>query len=65
MLEPGVIDFNLLNGACVIMITPFDLFGLGKYRYTFRERCDEANSLALDDGAVRIFLNTQGKNDSA
>ncbi|MBQ8813273.1 MAG: Rpn family recombination-promoting nuclease/putative transposase [Lachnospiraceae bacterium] len=64
LLEPGVTDFNLLNGACVIMITPFDLFGQEKYRYTFRERCDEVNSLALNDGAVRIFLNTQGKNDS-
>lgn len=64
LLEPGVTDFNLLNGAYVIMITPFDLFGLGKYCYTFRERCDEDKTLALNDGAVRIFLNTQGKNDS-
>lgn len=40
------------------------MFGLGKYCYTFREWCDEDKSLALNDGAVRIFLNTQGKNDS-
>ena len=43
------------------MITPFDLFGYGLYRYTFQMRCEEVPELKLDDGATRIFLNTRGK----
>lgn len=45
------------------MITPFDLFGKGKYCYTFRSCCEEEKEIFLADGAVRIFLNTRGKND--
>lgn len=47
----------------IIFIAPFDLFGLNKYMYTFRMRCDENTSTTLDDGAVRIYLNTRGTND--
>jgi hypothetical protein len=43
------------------MITPFDLFGYGLYRYTFQMRCEEVPELKLDGGATRIFLNTRGK----
>lgn len=42
---------------------PFDLFGLGKYQYTFRTYCEEDKNLELQDGEVRIFLNTKGTND--
>ncbi len=63
LLEPGCISFNQLNDAYVIMIMPFDLFGLGKYQYTFRTYCEEDKNLELQDGAVRIFLNTKGTND--
>ena len=45
------------------MITPFDLFGCGKYRYTFRAVCEEEPGCVLEDGATRIFLNTRGTND--
>jgi len=62
LLEPGSIRFDLLNDSYIIIITPYDVFGLGKYRYTFRARCDEELSCILPDGAVRIFLNTRGKN---
>ena len=44
------------------MIMPFDLFGLGKYVYTFEEVCKEYPELSLNDGAKRIFINTHGKN---
>ena len=30
--------------------------------YTFRSRCEEVPECCLEDGAVRIFLNTRGKN---
>jgi len=60
LLEPGVMDFNRLNDACIIIIAPFDLWGFGRYRYTFRMKCEEEPLLHLEDGATRIFLNTKG-----
>lgn len=63
LLDPGVPNFNRLNDVCIIMIMPFDPFGEGKYCYTFRERCDGNGGLPLNDGALRIFLNTKGTND--
>ena len=62
LLSPGEIDFNKLNQVYIIMIMPFDLFGKGLYRYTFQMRCEEDKELGLNDGAVRIFLNTHGTN---
>lgn len=63
LLEPGSVNFNRLNDVYIIMITPFDLFGEGKYCYTFRSYCEENKKISLEDGAVRIFLNTRGTND--
>ena len=62
LLEPGKISFNQMNDTCIIMITPFDLFGEERYQYTFRARCDENPALLMEDGAIRIFLNSHGKN---
>lgn len=62
LLEPGEISFNQMNDTCIIMITPFDLFGEERYQYTFRARCDENPALLMKDGAIRIFLNSHGKN---
>lgn len=62
LLEPGSKDFNLLNDSCFILIAPFDIFGRGLYRYTFEGRCRECPDLTLDDGAVKVFINTKGKN---
>ena len=62
LLEPGEISFNQMNDTCIIMITPFDLFGEERYQYTFRSRCDENPALSMEDGAIRIFLNSHGKN---
>lgn len=64
LLEPGIPDYNLLNQSFIVLITPFDLFGYGKYRYTFEAKCKEVPDLKLEDGATRIFLNTRGKNDN-
>lgn len=63
LLEPGIPDYSQLNESYLIMITPFDLFGCGKYRYTFRAVCEEEPGCVLEDGATRIFLNTRGTND--
>lgn len=62
LLEPGIPNYNLLNQSYIIMIMPFDLFGYKKYRYTFCAVCEEAPDCKLEDGAVRIFLNTRGEN---
>ena len=62
LLAPGTRSFNLLNDTCIIMITPFDLFGKGRYCYTFHPYCEEEPDLRLEDGAVRIFLNSHGMN---
>lgn len=62
LLEPGSIDFNLLNNSCFILIAPFDIFGRGLYRYTFEGTCRECPDLRLGDGAIRIFINTKGTN---
>ena len=47
----------------VIFICAFDLFGMGRHVYTFRNACAEDSGLILDDGAKTIFLNTKGKAD--
>ena len=64
--EVKVAAQNLVCGLLIdtfnIIITPFDLFGEGRYCYTFHARCDENPSLVLEDGATRIFLNTRGTN---
>ena len=61
LLIPGTNGYNGLNDVYIIMIMPFDLFGEGKYRYTFRMRCEEDRDIELGDGVTRIFLNTQGR----
>lgn len=65
LLEPGNKDFNLLNDSFFILIAPFDLFGRGLYRYTFEGVCRECPDLKIEDGAVRIFINTMGTNREA
>ena len=60
LLPPGEINFNKLNQVYIILITPFDLFGKGRYRYTYEEMCQEFPGMRLNDGAIRIFLNTHG-----
>ncbi|MDO5407259.1 MAG: Rpn family recombination-promoting nuclease/putative transposase [Eubacteriales bacterium] len=62
LLPPGEVDFNQMQDSTIIFISPFDLFGKGKYRYTFRMKCEEAEDVELGDGATRIFLNTHGEN---
>lgn len=62
LLEPGSTNFNTLNDLTTIMVAPFDIFGYGLYRYTFEEQCLEVPNLKLNDGARRVFINTNGNN---
>jgi len=63
LLEPGIPNYNVLNTSYIIVIMSFDLFGYGKYQYTFLPQCREVPEFQLEDGATRIFLNTEGKNE--
>lgn len=64
MLPAGEIDYNKLCDSILIFICTFDLFGEGKLCYTFENTCAELPGLKLSDGAVKIFLNTEGKEES-
>ena len=64
LLLPGEVDFSNMKDCYSIIIAPFDLFGKGLYQYTFQMTCNETGQ-TLDDGTVRIFFNTHGKNPEA
>ena len=57
-------EYLELPNAYIIFICDFDPFKLGKYRYTFRQQCQEEPEALLDDGRMTIFLNTRGENPS-
>lgn len=62
LLAPGEVDFNTIKNTTIIMIMPFDMFGKGRYIYTFEEVCQEDEDIRLNDGAKRVFVNTHGTN---
>ena len=55
--------YSALGESYIIFICPFDRFKQGRHIYSFRERCDQDNSLPLNDGSVKIFLSTKGTLD--
>lgn len=61
LLDPGEVDFSNMKDCYSIIIAPFDLSGKELYQYTFQMTCNETGQ-TLGDGAIRIFLNTHGKN---
>ena len=64
LLAPEEVDFSNMKDCYSIIIAPFDLFGKNLYQYTFQMTCNETGQ-PLEDGAIRIFLNTHGKNPEA
>ena len=54
------VDYKKLNDSYVIFICPFDLFGTGRHKYTFKNFCAEEPKLELGDGTGKIFLNAKG-----
>jgi predicted transposase/invertase (TIGR01784 family) len=60
LLDKGE-NYEKLRKSYVIFICLFDLFGAGRHIYTFKNTCQEDKSIILNDGAERIFLNTEGK----
>lgn len=63
LLESGEKSFDGLKPSYIVVICGFDLYGKGKYRYTFESQCREVPGLAIGDDCKKIFLNTKGKND--
>ena len=68
----STIDQDMLKAGCryknlkpcfIIFICPFDLYGLGRHIYTFRNLCVENPSLEMGDATTKIFLNTKGTMD--
>ncbi|MFR5602057.1 MAG: Rpn family recombination-promoting nuclease/putative transposase [Lachnospiraceae bacterium] len=53
-------SYKRLNRSFVIFICLKDLFGKGRYIYTFENLCKEDNSLSLGDETTKIFLNASG-----
>ena len=53
-------SYKNLKNVIVIMITPFDPFGLNRMVYTIRNLCEEVPDMPYDDGARTLFLYTKG-----
>lgn len=62
ILEKGG-DYRSLKRSMVIFVCTFDLFGKGRYVYTFENRCIQELGLGLGDDTVKIILNTKGTED--
>ena len=59
LLESGH-KYKELPTAYVIFICDFDPFKMGKYCYTFENRCIEELALKLGDESISIVLSTEG-----
>ena len=56
LLEPGSVNFNQLNNTYMILIMPFDLFGPGRYCYTFQNCCREGKALERQTGKAESII---------
>ena len=56
LLEPGSVNFNQLNNTYMILIMPFDLFGPGRYCYTFQNCCREEKVLERQAGKAESII---------
>lgn len=56
--------YRELPSTVIIFITQEDIFRRDFAKYTFKEKCEEADDLYLEDGTTKIFLNMTSKNAS-
>lgn len=67
MMDLQMIDrgqtYKQLKRSYVIFICPFDAFSKGRHMYTFENLCKEDKNIRLDDGAVKVFLNSDSEMD--
>lgn len=59
ILKSGV-DYSKLKQVVVIMILPYDPFGMNRMVYTIKNSCIEDPSIPYDDGIITIYLYTKG-----
>ena len=52
--------YRSLKNVIVILITPYDPFGLNRMVYTIRCQCVESPEMNYDDGACTMYLYTKG-----
>ena len=53
-------EYGELKNVVVIVILPYDPFGLERMVYTVKNRCVEVPEMAYEDGACTLFLYTRG-----
>lgn len=53
-------NYQKLKDVIIILIAPYDPFGLNRMIYTIHNMCEEVPSLPYNDGARTIFLYTKG-----
>ena len=53
-------SYHSLKNVIVVIITPYDPFGLGRMVYTIQSRCAEVPEMPYDDGARTLYLYTRG-----
>lgn len=53
-------DYNTLKNVVVIMIMPYDPFGLNRMAYTIKNKCVEVPEMEYEDGASTLFFYTKG-----
>ncbi len=53
--------YSALKNEVIIMITPFDPFGMDRMLYTVKNRCVEEPDMPYEDGALTLFLYTKGR----
>jgi len=53
--------YHALKNEVIIVITPFDPFGMDRMLYTVKNRCVEEPDMPYEDGALTLFLYTRGK----
>lgn len=53
-------DYDSLKNVVIIMILPFDPFGLNRMVYTVKNKCMEVPEMKYEDGASTLFLYTKG-----
>ena len=53
-------SYRDLKNVVIIMITPYDPFGLNRMVYTIKSGCVEVPEMPYEDGAQTLFLYTKG-----
>lgn len=59
LLASGL-GYDKLQNVIIIIILPYDPFGINRMVYTIQNQCVEATAIPYDDGAKKIFLYTKG-----